>query len=343
MSGSLDFDMSDLDDLFDAPTEPAKTTKTRKPKEKVEVLSEGTKAVLAGIAVMEESVATDDVFLDALTDVGFSVVDEMDDTFKLGVSMPPDSDIWELVTDVEDNVEYLTWVIYGKNGTGKTTLLSTVDGMLILAAEDGTLSIKDKAKGKAKKLKIDSFGKLESAYWMLKNGTFTGEGIEIKTKTGTFLVTHVGFDTIDKLSEVCMRQIVLGEKAKDPSVDMLKRTIKHWGDMNEKMKYWLQRFKELPIQRVWLCQEAGNSEDLDNDEFSIGPALNKGLKTYLLSEADVIARTYLARDTETGKTQFRMTAMPNEHFVTKDRTNKLTGVIGNPNLTKLHGLVFDIK
>ncbi|NCB03617.1 MAG: hypothetical protein EOM67_15915, partial [Spirochaetia bacterium] len=156
-----------------------------------------------------------------------------------------------LITPIDDSVEYLTWVIYGKNGTGKTTLLSTADGVLILAAEDGTLSIRTKAKN-ARKLKIDSWEKIESIYWLLKNGNYRKDGgIDIKTSTGVFTVKYLAIDTVTKLAEVCMRNVVLGELDKDASKDIIKKTMRDWGDMSEKMKYWLQQFEELPLQRVW--------------------------------------------------------------------------------------------
>jgi len=256
-----------------------------------------------------------------------------------------ENDISFLITDIDDRVKYLTWCIYGKNGTGKTTLLSTTDGMLVLASEDGTLSIRDKSKGKAKKLRVDTWEKLEQVYWLLAQSPQildpeTNEivGIEIPVKGGTFLVKSIGFDTADRLAEVCMRNVVLGEKAKDADKDILKKTLKNWGDMGEKMKFWLQQFEELPVQRIILCQEGSNSEDIDSDEFSIYPALNQGLRKYILSEADVIARLSIAK-TDKGM-QFRMSALPNSKYVTKDRTTRLSGIIANPNLDKLYSAVF---
>lgn len=258
---------------------------------------------------------------------------------RAGVSM---SGIESLITEVDDKVEYLAWLIYGKNGTGKTTLLSTVDGMLILAAEDGTLSIRDKAKGKAKKILIDSWDKIEGVYWLLKNSPVEVDangtkGIRITTKDGTFLVKSIAFDTITKLAEVCMRNIVLGEAEKDPTKDVLKKTLKNWGDMSEKLKYWLQMFQDFPVQKVWLCQETANADDLDSDEFSIFPNVSKSIRSYIMSEADVIARTYIAK-TEKG-VQFRLSAAPNDKYVTKDRTNKLK-IVANPSLSTLYKIVF---
>lgn len=253
----------------------------------------------------------------------------------------PLSDLECLITDIDDSVEYLTWVIYGKNGTGKTTLLSTADGVLILAAEDGTLSIRGKAKGKAKKLKIDTWDKLEAVYWLLKDGEpVKGGGIKIRTSGGDFTVKYLAIDTVTKLAEVCMRNVVLGDKTSDVSKDLIKRTLRDWGDMGEKMKYWLQQFEELPIQRVWVCQENSNSDDVDSDEYSIFPALSKSLRTYVLSEADIIARTYIAK-TDTGMV-YRINAAPNAKYVTKDRTGMINaGAINNPDLTKLYNRVFN--
>lgn len=247
-----------------------------------------------------------------------------------------------LITSIQDSVEYLTWVIYGKNGTGKTTILSTADNVLILAAEDGTLSIKDKAKT-AMKLKIDTWEKLEEVYWLLHGGKRSKKGITIPTAEGDFLVQYLAIDTVTKLAEVCMRNVVLGDSENDTSRDVLKRTIKDWGDMNEKMKYWLQRFEELPLQRVWVAQESSNTDDIDSEEFSIFPALNKGLRSYVLSEADIIARTYIARHPELGL-QYRLTAVPHANAVTKDRTGKLNKApMNNPSLSKMYDLVFNTK
>ena len=249
--------------------------------------------------------------------------------------------ISDLITDIDDAVEFLTWVVYGKNGTGKTTLLSTADGILILAPEDGTLSIRGKA-GQAKKLKVDSWEKLEQVYWLLKNGiTLPNGGIRIAVAGGTFDVKYLAIDTVTKLAEVCMRNIVLGDKARDPSRDLVKKTMRDWGDMSEKMKYWIQTFEELPLQRVWVCQETTNSDDADSDEYSIYPSLNKSLRAYILSEADIIARTYIAKDAATGTVQYRLSAMPNPTFVTKDRTSKVNkGAINNPHLDKMYKLIF---
>jgi len=79
---------------------------------------------------------------------------------------------------------------------------------------------------------------------------------------------------------------------------------------------------------------------VESDEFSIYPAANKSLRTYVLSEADIIARTYIAKS-EKG-VQYRISAAPNPNYVTKDRTSMINiAPINNPSLTKLYDKIFD--
>lgn len=294
-------------------------------------------------AIPSDVITTDDLSLDLLDDFEEPAIEE---TKSCSAPVMPaleaasPSGIEELISPVDDSLACLTWAVYGKNGTGKTTLLSTMPGMLILAAEDGTMSIRGKAPG-AVKLKIDTFDKLEQVYWLLSTGKPTATGIEIKTAKGPFVVRAVGIDTVTRLSEVCMRNTVLRAKESDASRDLITRTIRDWGDMSDRMKYWLHLFKELPIYNIWTFQEGSNSENVDSDEFSIFPAVNASLRTYVLSDADIIARTYISRDATTGEVVYKMSAAPNPKFVTKDRTGLInSGAIKNPNLEKLHEYIF---
>ena len=313
-------------------------------KKEVTPLGEGMDLEIVIDDVLDSSIEP----FEALTPLEITSVDTEAKTPREGKTAKPttysatyaaDPGIEDLIIGVDDSVEYLTWVIYGKNGTGKTTLLSTVDNVLILAAEDGTLSLRGKAKN-ARKILVDTWDKLESIYWLLRNGNYVADGgIEIKARGGSFVVKYLAIDTITKLSEVCMRNVVLGDKESDKSRDLIKRTLRDWGDMTDKMKYWLQQFEELPLQRVYLFQETANSEDVDSEEFSIFPAVSKSLRTYVMSEADIIARTYISRG-ETG-VQYRLSAAPNPMYVTKDRTSVINkGAIISPNLTKIHNAIF---
>lgn len=249
-------------------------------------------------------------------------------------------DVSGLIVDVDEGLECPTWAIYGKNGTGKTTLLSTAEGVLIMAPDEGTLSIKDKAKGRAKKIFIDTWGKVEAVYWLLKNGKwYSDHSVDIPVKGGTFRVRYVGWDTVTSIARVCMRNVVLGAKESDLNKDILKKTMKDWGDMSEKLKYWMQQFKALDVQNIWNFQEQSNSDEVDSEEFSIFPAVNNSVRIYALEEADIIMRTFIGKDKE-GKSEFKISAKPNPNYVTKDRTGKLSGVIAKPSIEKMYKHAF---
>ena len=240
------------------------------------------------------------------------------------------------VVTMSENVEHPTWLFYGKNGTGKTTLGSTVDGALILAIEDGTLSIRD-TKYDVRKLRCDSWDKIEAIYWALEGGKVTDKGIVIDTPTGKFTVTTLVFDTITKLMQTCLRSVVLGDGAADASRDVVNPTLRDWGTATQKVSYWLMMFKELPIQNVWNVQETFTGETED-DEFSIYPDVNKALRSFLLAEADIIGRTCIIKKDNEMKYAVRFGA--NNRYVTKDRTGKLGKTWINPRLDKMYEKVF---
>lgn len=266
----------------------------------------------------------------------------------IGVQEEVDN-ISDLILDVDEELDFPTWLIYGKNGTGKTTLLSTMEGVLILAPDEGTLSIRDRAKGKAKKVKIDTWGKVEAVYWWLKNGKQLRDkkgkpcGVEIKTKNGNFKVKAVAWDTVTSVARVCMRNVVLGARENDINKDILKKTLKDWGDMSEKLKYWLYQFKQLRdvgIMNIWVLQETSNAEELDNEEYSIYPAVNTSVRIYILEEADLIFRTFIGKG-KNGEPTFKISGKPNPLYVTKDRTGKLSGIISNPSLEAMYKHAFN--
>ena len=314
------------------------TTKKTKEIEGLEVVSEELDLEIPTAGDLADVAWEDEGAVEAL-----SVGDpDAKDDFYTSDDSDDEDDFSKLITTVDDDNEHLTWLLYGKNGTGKTTILSTVEGMLIIAADDGTLSIRDKVnKETTRKIVIDHWEKLEQIYWLLKKGTWSDEGVTISTRDGKFLVKSLGFDTITKLANVCMRSVVLGEKAKDASKDIVSPTQRDWGTMTQKMSYWLALFKEFPLQKVWLCQENATTDDFENEDFSVFPALSRALRTFVTAEADIIGRMYIKQVNKEGKSipQFRLLATPNERFLTKDRSNKVGHVV-NPRLDKLYGKVF---
>lgn len=253
------------------------------------------------------------------------------------------SGIEALITGVEEDINFPTWLFYGKNGTGKTTLASTVDGALIFAIEDGTLSIRH-SKDKIKKIKITSWEQIEELYWVLERSTpkvVDGKvvGLKLKTLGGEFLVTTIVLDTLTKLAQVCLRSVALGSLASDPTKDVVNPTLRDWGTMTQKLSYWLMQYAELPVQMVWNMQEASTGET-DDDEFSIYPDINKALRTFVLAQADIIGRTCIVK--KDGEMKHAIKFGANPKYVTKDRTGVLGKTWINPRLDRLYTKVFDV-
>lgn len=277
------------------------------------------------------------------------VVEDDDEELDTDMDVPTpsmDFDIFGEIEDVETGLENPTLLVYGKNGTGKTTFLGTDDGVLILVTDHGALSLRGKTTGKrTKKMLVDSFEKIEKLYLALKKAKphSSGQGLVVQLPDGPFHVRYIAWDTVTKLAQVCLRDGVLGAMKDDLTKDVLKKTIKDWGEMSERMKHWLTLYKELPVRNVWLCQEQSNSEDVEADEYTIMPAVNQAVRIFLQSEADIIGRTFIQYGEKEGKrtVRFRMITGPNPKCVTKDRTNKLAHIITNPNLAEMMKAVYE--
>lgn len=251
-------------------------------------------------------------------------------------------DIAHMIRDLNDINDHLTVLVYGRNGCGKTTFLATAgEGTLLLTTDDGILSVKTSKneelrklvrERKIKEVPITKWEDFESLYWFLKSGKplLSGEGIEVYLPgTGKFVIRSIAIDTITKLQDICMRSVVLGEAAKDASKDVLSPTVRDWGIMSQKMRYWLAAYKDLPVYKLWACQERTNTDDLELDGFLGFPDLSKSLRNFVCGEADIIGRMHI-KQVESNKVQFRMLVGANQSYVTKDRTNRLGYAIANP-------------
>lgn len=242
----------------------------------------------------------------------------------------------DLISDVGDAPEYMTWVVYGKNGTGKTTFGASGEGTLVAEIEkDGTFSVRNSG-GKAKKFKVNTWEDFEKLYWYLKDNCHKYRVLVL--------------DTLTRLQELCIRKIVLGDKSKDADLmneDVIKITLQQRGFIAQKMVYWLNAYNNLPIHKVWLCQEAGNSEDLDVKDYDAYPDLTRKIRIYVCSDATVIARTLIKTKEAVvdgvlkKEPVFILSTAPSEGYLIKDRTNVLGKGAINPKIEELINKVYE--
>jgi len=190
------------------------------------------------------------------------------------------------VAEVERTASY---AIYGRAGSGKTTLASTFPKpMLLLDIRDkGTDSIAD-VKG-VDVLEIESLDDIEDIFYYLKDNPK-------KYKT-------LVFDTVTEMQKLVMKHVVMG-KSKGKKVDdsrigdwgsMAKRD---WGDVAGIMNKWIADFRDLDMEVVFLAQERVKNVDDEEGEDNqltpeVGPAVMPSIATTLNAAVNVIGNMFI--------------------------------------------------
>lgn len=354
---SIEVALDELSDLKIEDPEPIPEPVAEKPKRKRRTKEELAK--LVGITLPEPVVVSeDDDFTIELTGevdgdvLGGTVamgketsIDDLDafDTVAPECAVkaydPPATRAYDpieaMITSVGDVPEWMTIVVYGKNGTGKTTFGASGKKTLVLEVEkDGTFSVRDRG-SEAKKYPVKSWDDFEKIYWYLKKNP------------GLYEVVCI--DTLTRLRELCLRSIVLNKKAEGAELldkDVFKVTLPQYGDINQRMKFWLDAYADLPCHKVWLCQEGAGSEDKDVAGVDAYPELPHKIRVHVCSEATIIGRTEIKFKSEiVGGVpkeipQFIMRVSPSELYLSKDRSKALGAGLVNPKIDKLIAKVY---
>ena len=192
------------------------------------------------------------------------------------------------VTSVADVKLSRSWAIYGRSGSGKTTFASTFPGpTLLLDIEDhGTDSIRD-----CKHIdvaRIEEWEDMEDIYDMVSKAS----GGPQKYKT-------VVFDTITQL-QLLGANMVLAKKRK-PAIEQLRwgaLTMQDYGNLAAAMKELITRFRNLPLEVVFLAQERTSHDESTDDTVitpEVGPALTPSIASHLNACVSIIASTYIKR------------------------------------------------
>jgi phage nucleotide-binding protein len=233
---------------------------------------------------------------------------------------------------VADIRPFRSWAIYGRSGSGKTTFASTFPGpTLLLDIEDhGTDSISDCAHVEV--AEIAEWEDMEDVYDMLRART---------NKYHT-----VVFDTVTQLQLLCANYLLA--KKRKPAIETLRwgaLTMQDYGNMASAMKELITRFRNLPLEVVFLAQERTSHDEQTNEELlvpEVGPALTPSIASHLNACVSIIAATYVKRRRrKKGKTEeiipvHSMRIGPNPIYTTKVRKPKtitLPDAIDDPTYT----------
>lgn len=226
------------------------------------------------------------------------------------------------------NTRGRTWGIYGRAGTGKTTLFSTFPkpALLINVRDDGDDSIT----GYGDKLKvrdIEEFEDFEDTYWWLKQNPKAFKTIAV--------------DTTTQLQQILVEEISSRKnlKGKNPG-DWGTMTKQDWGEVASLLKTWITNYaelKKLGIEVIFIAQdrvfntgEEDSTEGLIDPE--VGPRLSPSVMSHLCAAVDIIGNTFVRERIETkkvdGKTkrtkhiEYCLRLGPSSAYITKIRKPK---------------------
>jgi phage nucleotide-binding protein len=190
-----------------------------------------------------------------------------------------------------------SWCIYGKPGTGKTTLFSTFPkpSLLLDFKERGTDSIADVRKIDVAKIRHSD--EVEALYWEAKRGR-----LDYKC---------IGFDTVSQFQELLMFE----ETGKKDTASWGAVSRKAYQNVGAKLKRFITDFCELDDYEVVFMAHERVFNIPDEDEVAddllmpeIGPRLMPSIRDVLNAQVGVIGQTYVrlkrtkTKD-DTGKTR----------------------------------------
>lgn len=251
------------------------------------------------------------------------------------------------VKKIADIKRHRSFVLYGRSGTGKTTLAADFPKpMLYLDIKDeGTDSIADVDGIDVKE--ITCYDDIEETlHWLLRNHK--------KYKT-------VVLDTMSQLQEVLveeqadkMKSKLKGSEGKRAG-DYGTLTKQDWGMVSSRMKSLIIDFRDLPLEVVFIAQDKTFGVDDEDDNQlvpEVGPRLMPSVATVMNAAVSVIGCTFIRKKTitkevkgkkvKTLKTVYCLRIGPNPVYTTKMRKPKeieLPDFLENPTYDDLVDII----
>lgn len=237
------------------------------------------------------------------------------------------------IKPVEDLVENLVVLLYGKSGRGKTKTAATFPGprlFLDINNEKGLKTVKNIPDTTFAKVK--SWNDFIDLYWWLRDGQEYGSII---------------LDQITGLQDLCMKAVREHFKMDD---DEPFQGFKKFGKLSGDMKQWLGSYRELSdlYNVVFIAHERAFDSESDDSEIdpSVSARVMPSIGSFVEGACDIIGHLYIGSIKEKnkkGKTiatpEYRMRIGPHPTYTTKIRrppdTGPLPEYIVNPSYRKL--------
>jgi hypothetical protein len=253
------------------------------------------------------------------------------------------SSVLKKIRPVSSNQKFLSMVLYGRSGTGKTTLASSFPKKsLIIGAEDGTLSVHN--------VKGLDFIKIERS-------TDIVEVASVFNQYKTIIL-----DSASSLQSLVLKEILgLDEIPVQNTWGMASR--QDWMQVGIQVKEYLRLILgHEEAHRIIIAQERVFSSDDEESEIitpHIGAALSPSIVGWLNPEADYIGQTFIRdemgtkklkikgevkiKKEKTGRKEYCLRVGPDSVYTTKFRrpksTNELPDVLVDPSYEKISKLI----
>lgn len=218
----------------------------------------------------------------------------------------------------KDNRENLKVVIYGKPGTGKTTLAATFPkpAILIDIKEEGFRGVQE-IKG-LEIIRAKEIEDIETLYWYLKDN-----------KDG---IRTVILDTTSALQDLALEEQRLAKKSKidkDKYGQYGTMTKKDWGEISSRLKSLIMDFRDLDMNVVFIAHErvfnsSEEEDEVDSIDPSVGPRIMPSVSSTMNAAVDIVANTFIREKKKEKKSimQYCLRLGPHSYYITKVRKPK---------------------
>lgn len=188
---------------------------------------------------------------------------------------------------------YIKALIYGPSGAGKTTFAATAPKPIFASSEKGLMSIRHLSPQFAE---INSLQDLKDLYNFLKN-----EKHEFETCV---------IDSITEINDIIKTEIETKNKRN--------MQLQDWGILQKEIKDILRKFRDLPMHIIFLAQETTEKDEEKIVKYL--PSLNGKSATEIAYYMDTVGYCFIDK-----LGNRKIGTMPNEKYLTKDRTNVIEG------------------
>jgi hypothetical protein len=192
---------------------------------------------------------------------------------------------------------------------------------LIDCNEKGTDSIRNRKNVTV--FEMSKYEDLDPAYWYLKSSDHSHKVVVV--------------DTVTMLAKLGMKWVLRDDVDRDLDRDPLTPDRRSWGKLGEALNEMVFRFRNLPMDVIFLAQEKQTTNQ-DDDEggttVEVHPELSPAPRSTLLSAVSVIGRLYVKEVEENEKTKMQRRMLLGAHpkYVAGNRFEELKYVEVNPNL-----------